>query len=210
MAHDTFAPWAEIVPDAPYPMSVEGLLALPDDGGGMYELVEGRLVMPPPSGGGASSTAMSLGAALTLFVHSHALGAVTGPDGAFVLSAPGEPDTVLAPDVAFVRAQHMPKFGTPEWDAAWHVAPDLVVEIASPNQYRPEMAAKSRMYLAAGTRLVWVVWPKSKEVDVWRMGDLQPAATLGVGDTLSGKEVLPGFGYLVANLFAGPPAPPQP
>lgn len=211
MAHETFAPWAEVVPDAPYPMSVEELLALPDNGGGMYELVEGRLVrMPPPSGVGASGMSVKLSTALQNFVDARGLGHVSTADGEYVLSAPGEPTTALAPDAAFVRAENMPPFGTPAWDAAWHVAPDLAVEIASPNQYRPEMAAKAQVYLAAGTRLVWVVWPKRKEVDIWRRGDSQPAATLHVGDMLSGEDVLPGFAYAVANLFAAPPAPKQP
>jgi Uma2 family endonuclease len=177
-------------------MSIEDLLALPADGG-MYELVEGRLVkMPPPSGGGASNTAMTLGAALTMFVQSRGLGAVTGSDGEYVLSKPGEPVTALAPDVAFVRAEHLPPFDTPEWHGAWHVAPDLAVEIASPNQCRPEMAAKAKVYLAAGTRLVWVVWPKYRQVVV-----------LDGTSTLSGEDVLPGFSYAAASLFAPPSSP---
>lgn len=204
MAHNTLAPWAEVVPDAPYPMSVEELLALPDTGG-MYELVEGRLVrMPPPSGVGASGMSVKLSTALQLFVEAHGLGHISGADGEYVLSKPGEPVTALAPDVAFVRAERMPQFGTPAWEAAWHVAPDLAVEIASPNQYRPEMTAKAVRYLDAGTRLVWIAWPRYRQVDVWRAGSNQPAVTLNVGDRLEGEDVLPGFTYAVADLFSGP------
>lgn len=206
MAHDTFAPWAEVVPDAPYPMSVEALLALPDnDGGGMYELVQGRLVFTPPSGGGASMTSADLITALNTFVKARQLGAITGPDGIFVLSAPSELVTALAPDVAFVRAEHMPPYATPAW-----FVPSLVAEIAAPNQHGPDLAAKAQLYLDMGMDLVWVVWPKRKEVDIWRMGDSETAITLGAGDMLSGEQVLPGFAYPVASLFASPLAPKQP
>ncbi len=81
------------------------------------------------------------------------------------------------------------------------LAPDLVAEIASPNQYRPEMADKAQRYLAAGVRLVWVVWPKYSQVDVWRPGSDQPVATLNVDDQLDGLDVLPGFTYPLARLF---------
>nr|MDQ2831864.1 Uma2 family endonuclease [Chloroflexota bacterium] len=75
------------------------------------------------------------------------------------------------------------------------------VEIASPTQYRPAMKAKAARYLAGGTALVWVVWPKRQQVDVWRRGDNKPL-TLGIGDTLDGETVVPGFSYPVAALFA--------
>ena len=64
------------------------------------------------------------------------------------------------------------------------------------------MAAKARRYLAAGVRLVWVVWPKSQQVDVWRPDTVQPVARLGIGDALDGLDVLPGFTYPLARLFA--------
>jgi Uma2 family endonuclease len=64
------------------------------------------------------------------------------------------------------------------------------------------MAAKVERYLRAGVRLVWVVWPRWQQVDVWHLGDRQPARTLGVGDILDGENVVPGFTYPVANLFA--------
>src|SRR5579872_3930188 len=169
MAQETLAPWAEIVPGAPYPMSVDELMALQNDDGTTYELVEGRLVRMPPSGGGASSMGMSIGSALTVYVQSHSLGRVTGADGEFVVNPAGAAPTALAPDVAFVREDRLPARDSAEWDRPWQLAPDLAVEIASPNQYRPEMAAKARLYLSAGVRLVWVIWPKQKQVDVWRL-----------------------------------------
>jgi Uma2 family endonuclease len=202
MARETLAPWAEIVPGAD-PMTVDELLALPDDGW-MYELVDGRLVRRPGSGGEASKISLRLAAALLAFVDAHTLGSVTGADGTYDLTQPGDTEeTALAPDIAFVRADREPARTSPEYAKAWRLAPDLVVEVASPSQYRPELAAKAQRYLEAGVRLVWVVWPARKQVDVWRPGaGQQPSATLGEGDALDGEGVLPGFSHPLARLFA--------
>ena len=154
-APDPLAPWAEHVPHAGH-MTVDDLLAMPDDGR-QYELVEGRLVRMPPEGFRASKLATRLGAHLYLFVEEHALGAVTGEAGGYNLSFAGQKDTTLAPDIAFVRAEHLPPHLAFEEDRPAPFAPDLAVEVASPGQYRPGMAAKARRYLAAGSRMVWVV-----------------------------------------------------
>jgi Uma2 family endonuclease len=201
MAHNTLAPWAELVPDTG-PMTVDELLALPQDTW-MYELVEGRLVRMPASGGEASAIAARLLIVLGVFVEPQNLGTLTGADGEFDLTQPGDPaETALAPDVAFVRADRVPPRTSEEYKRAWRLAPDLVVEVVSPNQYRPEMAAKAQRYLAAGVRLVWVVWPKYQQVDVWRPGADQPLATLTIQDQLDGVDVLPGFSYPLARLFS--------
>lgn len=200
MAHDTLAPWAEVAPNAGR-MTVDELLALPDDRW-TYELVEGRLVRMPLGGGEASIIAVNLVSALYGFVKSRNLGRVTGSDGTFNLTQPGDPgETALVPDVAFVQAAHVPPRTSPEYAKAWHIAPDLVAEIASPSQYRPEMASKAQRYLDAGVRLVWVIWPQRGEVDVWRPGSTQPVATLSGGNALDGLDVLPGFTYPLADLF---------
>ncbi|HLJ80533.1 MAG TPA: Uma2 family endonuclease [Ktedonobacterales bacterium] len=200
MAQDTLAPWAEIVPGKGR-MTIDEMMALPDDGW-MYELVDGRLVRMPHSGGEASRIAARLLGALLNFVDANELGAITGADGEFDLTQPGDTDeTALAPDVAFVRSEHIPATSSPEYKKAWPVAPDLVGEVVSPSQYRPEMAAKARRYLDAGVRLLWMVWPKYQQVDIWRAGANEPAATLGINDTLDGEGVLPGFTYPVARLF---------
>lgn len=200
---DSPAPWAELVPDGE-PMTVDDLLRLPDDGW-HYELVEGRLVRMPPSGYRASHLAARLLIQLGAYIEAHKLGAVTTADGAYDLSAPGTAPTKgtgLAPDVAFIRTDRLPPHVTFDEDKAVPFAPDLAVEIASPNQYRPAMAKKAQWYLDAGTRLVWIVWPKRREIDIWRSGKMQPARTLRAGDTLDGEEVVPGFTYPVDDLFA--------
>ena len=201
MARETLAPWAEVVPQSGK-LTVEKLLALPGDDGWQYELVDGRLVRMPASGGEASVIAARLLIALGGFVEANALGSVTGADGTFDLTQPGAADeTALVPDAAFVRADRIPPRSSPEYARAWRLAPDLVAEVVSPSQFRPEMADKAQRYLAAGVRLIWMVWPKQQQVDVWQQGADQPVATLTSTDVLDGLDVLPGFTYPVASLF---------
>lgn len=197
---EPLAPWAEIVPNVP-PMTVDDLAALPEDGW-QYELVEGRLVRMPPGGGEASNIAARLLIRLGVYVEDHGLGQLTGEQGGYDFSNLGQPDTELAPDVAFVSAERVPGRNSPVYSKAWPVAPDLVVEVASPTQYRPGMAAKAQRYLAAGVRLVWIIWPRRQQVDVWLPGATQPSTTLGVDDMLDGLDVAPGFIYPIARLFA--------
>ncbi len=115
-------------------MTVDDLLAMPDDGW-QYELAEGRLVRMPGSGGGASAIAMRLGIALGMFVQPRGLGTLTGADGTFDLTQPGDPaETALVPDLAFVCADRVPLPSSPEYLKAWRLAPDLAVGVASPDQ----------------------------------------------------------------------------
>ena len=202
MAHDLLAPWAELVPDAPYPMTAADLAKLPEDGW-HYELVRGRLVRMPPPGGGHGSITHKLSTALYLFVKQHKLGEVLAAETGFRLAGLGDPEhNVYAPDVSFVRVDRVPARNTPAWDDNWELAPDLVVEVASKSQYRPEMAVKARDWLKGGARLVWVVWPKTRQVDVWLPDNQQPGKTLKIGDALDGLDVVPGFTYPLAELFA--------
>lgn len=204
MVINTVAPWAELVPDVDHPMTADELLTLPEDDGWRYELVAGRLVRMPPTGVEHDDVGAGLQHELFAFVVARRLGRVTLSDVGFRLDRAGEKHIVLAPDIAFVSAERLaqlPPRGTPERKKFFPFAPDLAVEVASPDQYRPEMAQKARLYLAAGTRLLWLVWPGSRQVDIWRPGNDQPVTTLTVGNTLDGEEVVPGFTFPVARLF---------
>jgi len=202
MAHDLLAPWAEIVPDAPYPMTAADLARLPEDGWN-YELVQGRLVRMPPAAGGHGSIAQDLGMALRAFVKPRKLGEVLAAETGFRLAGLGDPEkNVYAPDVAFVRADRVPARNTPAWDDFWPLAPDLAAEVVSKSQFKADMAKKAQEWLTAGVRLVWVIWPKRREVDVWLPEQDHPAQTLKVGDALDGRDGVPGFTYPLADLFA--------
>ena len=77
--------------------------------------------------------------------------------------------------------------------------PDLVVEVASPSDSRPQIHDKARMWLSHGVRLVWVVHPDTRTVDVHRAD--RDAGTLGEEDSLDGMDVLPGFSCPVKAVF---------
>lgn len=178
------------------------LLAMPDDPERRYELVEGRLMRMSPTGGTHGRSSMGLGARLAMHVEQHDLGVVFGAETGFNLTRPGERrETVLAPDVAFVRTANVP---LTETDAFPRVAPDLAVEIASPSDSRRRMAEKARRYLDRGVRLVWVVWPRRREIDVWASGDDAPR-TLNAADTLDGGLVVPDFSIPVAHICPARP-----
>ncbi len=106
---------------------------------------------------------------------------------------------MLGADVSFMSLHRVPN----EADEATYVraAPDLAVETASPSQYRPKMGAKAWLWLTRGARLVWVIWPSRHEVDVWTPEHDVPL-TLGMDARLDGADVLPGFSYALADLFA--------
>ena len=200
---DQFAPWAEIVPNAPPHMTVDDLLRWPDADGYRYELVEGVLVRVPGSGVAAAEATVAISVGLHAFVRPRRLGVVTSAAGIFTFP---NAETALLPNVGYYvaarralivdRTQPMP------------FAPDLAVEVVSAAQGRDDLAAKARTYLRGGTRLVWVVWPQSAHIDVWRAGGpdtlLAPAATLHLGDALDGEDIVPGFMYPVTDVFADP------
>jgi len=192
------APWAEVVPGYG-PVTVDLLLTLPDDGY-RYEVVEGVLVRMAGSGLDATTIGGLLVIALGSFVYARRLGLVTPSDGVYKFAGA---ETGLLPDVGFVEAAKVAYIADRRKPVPF--APDLAVEVASPSQDADDMATKARTYLHGGTRLVWVVWPQSGHIDVWRPGNLAaPATTLHTGDTLDGEDVIPGFRHPVAAVFADP------
>ena len=197
---ESIAPWAEVVPDAPY-MTMAEFLDYPDgDDGYCYELVEGVLVRMVGTRPRAGRISRHLYDTLAPFVRAHGLGTVTQPDEIYDFENTGQKDTGLLPDVGFYYAWREPSVDP---DKPYPFAPDLAVEVASPTQYRPAMKAKAERYLAGGTALVWVVWPKRRQVDMWRPN--AAPVTLTIGDTLNGEDVVQGFTYPVADLFVDAP-----
>jgi Uma2 family endonuclease len=163
--------------------------------GKQVELVRGRLVVREPPGTRHGAIAATLAYVVSSFVRQRGLGMVFAQDTGFKIAS--DPDTVRAPDVAFIardRADGIPQRGY----AA--LAPDLVAEILSPDDAPGEVLAKVGDWLAAGARLAWVVDPRRATIQVYRQdGSL---SILGENDSLDGENVLPGFVCAVREVFA--------
>ena len=195
---ETLAPWAEVVPDSGR-VCVEDLLTHPDDGW-RYEVVDGVLVRMAGSGDEATTIGQTVSFALNAHVRPRRLGIVTGADG--VYRFPGA-ETGLLPEVGFYRAERLSLITDRSKPIPF--APDLAVEVASPDRQSDAMAAKARQYLNGGTRLVWIVWPRRRQIDVWHPDNpTGPVATFGGDSALVGEDVVPGFSCSVADIFADP------
>jgi Uma2 family endonuclease len=148
-----------------------------------------------PSGSLHGIVSMRLGALLAVYIDQHHLGHSFGAETGFVLSR--DPDTVRAPDFAFVRTERIPESGPTERFFAG--APDFAAEILSPSDPALEVEQKVQEYLAAGTQLVWVVNPRLKTVTVYDQSST--ARLYRAADTLAGGPVLPGLELPIARLF---------
>jgi Uma2 family endonuclease len=169
------------------------LLRAPDLG--RCELVRGKLIMMTPAGFRHGRVAASLTAALTHFVAEHRLGVVTSAETGFHIER--EPDTVRAPDVAYLGADRVP---AEEPVGFFPGAPDLAVEVLSPDDRASEVNAKVQKWLEAGCRAVWVVDPQSRTVTVYcSPKDIE---VLRPSDVLTGGSVLPGFTLPVDQIFS--------
>ena len=128
------------------------------------------------------------------FVKQSRLGVVTAAETGFQIGH--DPDTVRAPDVGFIRMDRVPRVRTRGFFVG---APDLAVEVVSPNDRAGELLAKVQDWLAAGCHTVWVVDPTSQTVSVYRGS--RETTLLTVDDELTDDELLPGFRLPVADVF---------
>ena len=160
-----------------------------------HELVRGKLLRMAHAGFRHGTVVVNVAAPLGRHVNAQRLGVVCGAGTGFVLAR--HPDTVLAPDIAFVRRQRIPVSGPPA--AFWEGAPDLAVEVMSPGETGPEVAERAASWLSAGTRVVWVVDPGRGSVDIHHPGAIPRRLT--VSEVLDGAPLLPAFRLPVADMF---------
>ncbi len=151
--------------------------------------------MMTPAGGGHGRIAMTIGAALSKHVKAKQLGEVVAAETGFLIAR--NPDTVRAPDAAFISKRHVPPGGLPE--GFFPQAPDIAVEVLSPSDSHLDVEEKIEQWLQAGAALVWVVNPRGRSVTVYRSG--RDPRILRENDVLTGEEVCAGFSVKVAELF---------
>ncbi len=181
------------------PMSTKTFLTAEDlrkivADGGRYELSRGELVPMTPVGIPHSVVVGRLMKFLSNHIDEHRLGLI-GPEGGFKLQQ--NPDTVRAPDIAFISRKRLESEGVPKGFADF--PPDLAIEVLSPDDTASEVARKVDEYLEAGVPLVWVVDPGIRKVTVYR--SFQDIRVVSAEEVLDGGETLPGFRVKVEEIF---------
>lgn len=159
-----------------------------------YELIKGELRTMAPPGGPHGSSTSRLSFYVMQITISQELGEAFAAETGFLVGR--NPDTVLAPDFAFVVKDRLPQ---PLPKSYVPVVPDIVLETRSPNDTRQEVADKVALWLELGVRLVWELNPQTRILAVHQNN--QMPRFLGENDTLDGGDVLPGLSVPVARLF---------
>jgi Uma2 family endonuclease len=177
-------------------ISAEELLKLPSGEGKRYELVEGQLQVMCAAGFEHGRVAIKAGSLLTVHVEATGSGVTLGAETGFILGR--DPDTVRAPDAAFVSHARADAIGPTLgfWPGG---APDLAIEVVSPEDSRPYVRAKALNWLEAGASAVLVLDPRSCSATVYRPGGDVRSYTEG---TLDLSDAVPGWHVAVADFFA--------
>jgi len=161
-----------------------------------YELVRGELREMTPAGFEHCKIAGRLAGPLGVYVQQNNLGEVLVAEPGFVLQK--DPDIVRSPDVAFVAKARIPEAADQPKFAK--LAPDLAVEVVSPNDRAEDVDEKIQQYLDAGAKLVWVIHPRTKTVVEYASPDR--IRKLTQDEALEGGDVIPGFSTPVSSLFS--------
>ena len=152
--------------------------------------------MAPPPGSEHGLITMNLAGPLYQYVKNNNLGVVFAAETGFKLES--NPDTVRAPDIAFMRRERVLETGRLTGYSSG--APDLAVEVLSPSDRTIQVEEKVAEWLEAGAQMVWVVSPKLHTVTVYR--SLTDIVTLTAKDKLDGADVVPGFRINIADIFS--------
>lgn len=176
-------------------MTADALWRLPDDGQ-RHELVEGRLTVMPPPGAEHGRVALNVGALLHMHVRQTRAGVAFAAETGFLLAR--NPDTVRAPDAAFVAKERAEEVG--RIVRYWPGAPDFAAEVVSPDDSFREVEAKALAWLEAGTKLVLVIDPERRTATSYRgPGDVRVHQG---EETLDLNDAVPGWRVALAELFA--------
>jgi Uma2 family endonuclease len=172
-------------------LTFEEFQKLPEREGAIYELDEGELLMEPSPAIRHNLVRQRIALKLMQFVESNHLGIVL-EEMDFRLS----PDTVRNPDVAFVSSYHVGKLDLDRSPADG--APVLAVEVISPSNTAQDMAKKTRQYLQAGSRCVWIVYPSLRLVEIHSSSGMRQVRE---PELLQAEDLLPGFSLSLSYIF---------
>jgi Uma2 family endonuclease len=172
-------------------MTADELAQLPDDGY-RYELIEGELIRMPPPGRPHGVRLLEVGLYFRDYARRNG-GEATGTSG-YRLRV--DPDTVLAPDIAYVRPERVPPKGGPVYT---EVSPDVALEIVSPSERLGRRRRKVGAYFEAGTRIVLFLNEVKRTLTVEHADGR--SEVLHEGDVFDGGEVMPGFRVSVEDLL---------
>jgi Uma2 family endonuclease len=148
-----------------------------------------------PAGAEHGRIAINITLPLGQYIVDHQLGRVYAAETGFKISS--NPDTVRTSDAAFISNEQLDRIGSPK--GYWPGAPDLAVEVVSPNDRYEEVMDKVLEWLEAGCRMVIVVNPRIRNVNVYR--SLEEIVILTEADILDGGDVVPGWSMPVRNIF---------
>ncbi len=179
-------------------ITADELLFMPNTKYGC-ELVRGKIVRYMPTGISHGIISAKIGRELSNFVSEHKIGIVLGAETGFYIFQ--NPDTVRAPDSAFIGNEKLAKYGITE--KYFPAAPDLAVEVVSPSDRKKDIEDKIKDYLTAGVSLVWIIYPPNRIVAVYRQSNL--VSILRDNDDLDGENILPDFQLSLSELFADLP-----
>jgi Uma2 family endonuclease len=167
------------------------IAALPENEHRRLELEDGVIVDMGWSSPRNTIVGIRVATFINVFVMSNDLGYVTGADSGFILPN----GNTRRPDVGFITKGRLADI--PE---KFNIAPDLAVEIVSPNE---DILKKVYEYFDSGTRLVWAVYTKDKTVIVFQLDEhgILRGQRLDIEGILDGGDVLPGFTLPVRDIF---------
>jgi len=197
-------------------MTYDDLMAQPDDGN-LHEFVRGEIrCMPPPKGEHGDIEAAIVGP-IDRYLYERALAAgwsvsqgrvarkrlvgyLASGEAGIRFSLPDDPDQVRGVDVLYLTPDQFIRLEAVLRDQYVPEVPALVVEVISPSETAVDVEEKLTDYLAGGARLVWLLFPKTRLVQVYRPD--RTMTSLAAGALLDGGEVLPGFSAPVTSLFS--------
>jgi Uma2 family endonuclease len=180
-------------------VTADELFLMPDTKRGC-ELVRGKITKYMPAGNLHGVIALKIGRVIGNFVEENNLGVVVAAaETGFIISR--NPDTVRAPDAAFIGNEKLAKHGITE--KFFPVAPDLAVEVVSPSDKKRDIEEKIKDYLTAGVPIVWIIYPQNRVAAVYRQSNI--VSILREDDELDGENILPNFRLSLSKIFGDLP-----